>query len=99
MKQIKTIVTRLNSNEKFDAAVNEALRDGWWLVKREVLQPPAQPTTGTDYFNTMLYAELEKDIITEDEKRCENCAHYDNPPDAEPCKNCSDSADKWEPAT
>lgn len=99
MKQIKTIVTSLDSFEKFDRLVNEALADGWWLTERKALQPLAQPNTGTEYARTMLYAELEKDIITEAEKRCENCAHRDILPEAEPCKNCSEFADKWEPAT
>lgn len=60
MKQIRTIIRRLNSAEAFDSDVNFALREGWTLVERKVLQPPSQPNTGTEYLNTMLYAELEK---------------------------------------
>lgn len=58
--KIKTITDRLDNAENFDKKVNAALADGWIIVKREVLQPPSQPSTGGVYFNTMLYAELEK---------------------------------------
>lgn len=44
----------------FDNCVNEALQEGWKLVKRELIQPKAQPNIGGTYFNTMLYAELER---------------------------------------
>lgn len=58
--EIKTITYRLNCVEGFDHEVNKAIADGWTLVKREVLQPPAQPNEGKTYFHVMLYAELEK---------------------------------------
>lgn len=57
--EIKTIVTRLDSAEKFDEEVNKALNDGWTLMKREVLQQ-GQPKTNDVYYSSMLYAELAK---------------------------------------
>ena len=60
MKQIKTIVCRLNNAGDFDHEVNEAIEEGWTLIERKVLQPPAQPNDCNTYLNNMLYAELEK---------------------------------------
>jgi hypothetical protein len=96
MKQIKTIKYHLDYAEGFDKAVNEALCEGWSLTSRKVLLPPSQPNSGI-YFNFMLYAELEKEIITDAERCCENCKHFDLPSDAEPCIKCSDNASHWEP--
>lgn len=56
--QIKTIRYRLDNAEAFDEAVNDAIREGWRLTKREVLMPVTQPN---HYTYIMLYAELEKD--------------------------------------
>lgn len=64
MLQIKTIRNRLDNNTYFDNEVNAALRDGWTLKKRTVLQPISQ--SESTYFHTMLYAELEKEVA-EDE--------------------------------
>lgn len=50
----------------FDNCVNEALKEGWKLVKRELIQPKAQPNTDIAYFNNMLYAELERGASDED---------------------------------
>lgn len=96
MKQIKTIKYRLDNAEGFDKEVNEALAEGWTLTARKVLLPPSQPNTST-YLNFMLYAELEKEIITDAERCCENCKHGDLSADIEPCINCSDNANLWEP--
>lgn len=93
MLQIKTIKNRLDNEEAFDQAVNEALQDGWRLTRREVLQPMAQ---SEEYTYTMLYAELAKVVITEAEKTCDNCKHCDAHPETEPCANCSEDCDKWE---
>ena len=90
MKQIKTICIRLNDADAFDKKVNEALEEGWMLTERRVLQPP----TSDKY--TMLYAELEKHTITEAERCCENCKHFDTSANMEPCLSCSDSASNWE---
>ena len=96
MKQIKTIKNRLDNAEAFDAAVNTALAEGWQLKKREVINPMAQ---GSGHFvYIMLYAELEREDITEAERCCENCAHSYKRVDEKPCRDCSENADKWEPA-
>lgn len=60
MKQIKTIVYKLNNATDFDKEVNEAIKEGWALIERKVLQPPAQPNVGNTYLNNLLYAELER---------------------------------------
>lgn len=59
MIQIKTIKMKLDSSEAFDNKVNEALKDGWILVKRDVL-PPFE-TMNHEYYR-MLYAELERRV-------------------------------------
>lgn len=81
MLQIKTI--KHQNPERFDYKVNVALADGWTLTRRL--------TGPTDFV-----AELEKEVITEDEKTCENCKHYDTLANNEPCISCTDDADKWE---
>ena len=98
MLQIKTIVTRINNAEDFDAEVNAAIAEGWHLTKREALQPLSQPSNSDHVVYTALYAELVKDEITEDERGCPNCKHSGTHPSQEPCRNCTEDADKWEPA-
>lgn len=95
MKQIKTIKNRLDNVVSFDKEVNAALAEGWTLTKREVLLPRAQ--TSTQYTYIMVYAELELEVITEAERCCENCLHYDKDPSVEPCFSCSETASEWEP--
>lgn len=101
MLQIKTIKNRLDNAESFDRDVNAALTKGWTLTKRTVLQPMAQSESMQSY--TMLYAELQRVEITEAERGCESCKHYDTHPAAEPCASCEDSPrygfpTKWEAA-
>lgn len=79
MLQIKTI-RRVDPCE-FDEAVNAALADGWTLTRR---------LTGTDFV-----AEMERVIITEEEKFCDNCKYCDCSAEAIPCKDCFD-ASHWE---
>jgi lipopolysaccharide biosynthesis regulator YciM len=67
MLEIKTIWGELGSSTLFDAKVNEALAEGWELVRREVL-PPRQVATAP----TLLYAELERVIETEEEEEPED---------------------------
>lgn len=87
MKQIKTInINAEKGTEVFDERVNTAIADGWTLTKRDVL-PPCN--CGSTYFNRMLYAELEKEIIPEDERSCSNCLYHDIPGTAEPCVACN----------
>lgn len=98
MKQIKTITYPLNRAEEFDNEVNAALADGWELTKRAVLGPsPTQDKTIIVY--AVCYAELEKEIITDKERGCENCLHGEKDPHEEPCCGCSEDCDKWEAAT
>lgn len=61
MLQIKTIRDRLDNSITFDDEVNAALRDGWTLKKRTVLQPISQ--SDTTYTHMMLYAELEMEVV------------------------------------
>lgn len=51
--EIKTITARIPT--EFDRLVNEALSEGWTLVKRDVLQP-----WNTDEFPRLYYAEMER---------------------------------------
>ena len=89
MLQIKTISNDLPRSKEFDTEVNEAIADGWTLTMRErVSTPSGYP----DY----LYAELVKETITEAERNCDNCRHFDNDADAEPCASCSSTASNWE---
>lgn len=90
MKQIKTILKGTDYLENFDAAVNKALAEGWTLTKREVLPP-------FDYYHRTLYAELEREVVTEAERCCENCAHFGISAAAEPCASCSEECSNWEP--
>ena len=83
MKQIKTIYKQ--EAETFDELVNAALAEGWELSRRT-------------FDDRGFLAELEREEITEAERCCENCAHFQKGPAADPCFNCSDDADKWEAA-
>lgn len=58
MLEIKTISG--GKKDAFDKAVNDALRDGWDLVRRDCLIVGSEHTP-------CLYAELERIIETEDE--------------------------------
>ncbi len=87
MKQIKTITFR--DPHDFDEAVNKALRGGWKLIERSLVQSPAGYS---DYH----YAELERDDFVPAYASCTNCAHSVNG-DPDPgltagcrrCRQCS----------
>ena len=99
MKQIKTIKNRLDSANTFDLEVNAAIAEGWRLTKREVLQPKAQSESMCTHI--MLYAELERDIITKAERCCDNCKWFEQQPESEPCCSCEGdiiNPTKWEEA-
>ena len=81
MLQIKTI--KETDPDRFDKRVNEALADGWTLSRRLA--------GSTDFV-----AELEKEIITEDERSCENCKFGDQSGNLSPCCDCDEYASKWE---
>lgn len=85
MLQIKTI--KKTDPELFDMAVNEALADGWTLTRR-CLVPEG------------FIAEMEREVITEDEKTCENCKHSNVPGNMPPCEDCNPDGGKcyWEAA-
>lgn len=77
------------SPKDFDTEVNNALADGWELVKRETL------LIGTE--RTILHiAEMEKET-PEAEATCKNCRFRNNAPDETPCDVCDEEASMWEP--
>lgn len=82
MLQIKTIYK--DSANVFDEEVNKALTEGWTLTRR-TFDP-----------NGFL-AELERETITDAEKSCETCKYWEQQPESEPCRSCSEDCDKWEP--
>lgn len=76
--QIKTIKFRLDNAELFDNAVNQALEDGWVLIKREVLAP----YEGETYVHhRMLYAELQKGPYVRDISQLDNMRKTVKDPD------------------
>lgn len=87
MLQIKTIYYHIS--EEFDKEVNAALAEGWKLTRRT-------------FDNNGFLAEMEREVITEAERCCDNCAHNDKDPNREPCRSCVDgeiASSNWEPAT
>jgi len=94
MKQIKTIYYSTERNEtKFDEAVNEALADGWSLIKRDVIQAV---NCGNVYYHRSFYAELEKDVTVK--KSCSNCKYHALSSQQNPCRDCLLESN-WEPQT
>lgn len=84
MKQIKTIMTRIDAPGMFDQEVNEAIAEGWEMTKRYTIP-------------SFFIAEMEGEIITEAERCCDNCRHSTTPGHMEPCASCNDNASNWEP--
>lgn len=62
MLEIKTIWSELVNSNQFDIKVNEAIAEGWELVRREAL--PRR----TEWGETLLYAELERITEAEEEE-------------------------------
>jgi len=91
MKQIKTVIRQSGFVEEFDKELNDALLEGWKITRRDFLIPRVNGRS------SLLYAELEKDILADVDACCENCKYYDLSNDEEPCGSCSEDADKWEP--
>lgn len=54
--KIKTIWAPFDKSREFDAAVNEAVSEGWILTKRDVL--PGQQYNDNNWARRILYAEL-----------------------------------------
>ena len=61
MLEIKTIIEAVKDAPQFDRAVNDALADGWALVRRDVI-PAGLPDSPR-----LLYAELEQEVEVEEE--------------------------------
>ena len=98
MLQIKTITDRLDFSNRFDTEVNDALADGWELVRRDVLPPMAMRNGDQTY--SVLYAELEREVeqeAPEEEPENENTAEWvfsrRNPLMPYHCSACGFSAD------
>lgn len=104
MLEIKTIARPATEKEEFDAEVNEALADGWELVRRDIL-PPYEGVTR--FWERVLYAELEREVAPEEAEepedaftswivtrdpiqpyRCEKCGFKDIVPRQDGCPNC-----------
>lgn len=85
--QIKTVVQHDVST--FDAHVNEHLSsgEGWRLIEYKLVL-----TNGNGYH----YAHLEREVMEEQDKECDNCRHCDTHAGAPPCCYCDD-ASQWEP--
>ena len=88
MKEIKTIIERAELFRMFDKAVNDNLRDGWRLVRRDVLPAYEGETLAS---HRALYAELERDVKTD----CNNCRYCDLSVGSDPCRSCNNSS-AWE---
>lgn len=102
MLEIKTIIETIGDAPLFDREVNEAITNGWELVRRDII--PAQSPER----HVLLYAELEREVETEEEYelddddftswqltrdpvqpyRCEKCGFKDITPRPDGCPNC-----------
>lgn len=82
MLEIKTIMEESHNPFEFDRRVNEALREGWELVRRDLLLSP-----------NMLYAELEREIEEEepelDEDSLTNWVLTRDPLNPYRCEKCN----------
>ena len=92
MKQIKTVIRQIGFVEEFDKELNDALLEGWKITRRDLF------VSHVNGKSTLLYAELEKDFLTDVDACCENCTYYDLSNVEEPCISCNEDADKWEPS-
>lgn len=93
MKKIKTIMVNADHPGEFDDRVNAALRDGWKLVRRDVLHPHDGPHW---VFHRMFYAELERETVPPEVLRdCQTCKWVNRDSHSEPCRNCLEG-EKWE---
>lgn len=62
MKQIKTIIKRRDYPEQFDREVNEALAQGWTLVRRYISNGRTSGNAEPRTFYPVIIAELEKEF-------------------------------------
>lgn len=69
MLEIKTIMHNVVYMNKFDEEVNQALAEGWELVRRDILPAGEGPSR---YWERTLYAELEREAEPEEEEEPED---------------------------
>lgn len=68
MKQIKTIIKPYSELNSFDEEVNQFLKEGWFLRKREIQRVPGEISESfTVPAVYVLYAELDRLIMPFDE--------------------------------
>lgn len=74
MLQIKTIMkSTCDQFDEFDKEVNDALAEGWELVRRDVLPPYAGVLKNEGHlWKRVLYAELEREVEPAEEEEPED---------------------------
>lgn len=100
MLQIKTIIKKLGYQNEFDDVVNDALASGWELVRRDFFSD-----TSTPEHCVFLYAELEREVIVEEEEEVgaevEGAAGWlfsrRNPLEPYHCSKCGHAANPSKP--
>ena len=97
MLEIKTIIERLDRVTHFDEMINNALAEGWELVRRDVLPPMAMRNGDQTY--SVLYAELERIVDEQDEDAPVDFARWvvsRNPHNPYRCSACGYTAnEQW----
>ena len=92
MLEIKTIMRLTKDSNTFDREVNEALAEGWELVRREILPPFAVATNNhIERWERTLYAELERMTEPEEEPEDDGTAEWvvsRNPSAPYRCNKC-----------
>ena len=64
MKKIKTIIENRSKAVEFDRRVNEALCDGWTLVRRYISNGRTAGVNEPMTFYPVLVAEMEKEVAS-----------------------------------
>ena len=85
MRQIKTIAYHYDMVDVFDDKVNTAIAAGWTLTNRDLL------------LGQILYAELERNTVTEQERCCDNCLYCNLNGNEAPCYDCEDASHWTDP--
>lgn len=94
MLEIKTIMHSVTYLTKFDEDVNQALADGWELVRRDILPAGEGPSR---YWERTLYAELEREVEPEEEPEDDSTAEWElvrDPAYPFRCSKCSCKSDE-----
>ena len=68
MLEIKTIARSLRNRDVFDEEVNKAIAEGWELVRRDIIPAGYQCQWEKNNPDPILYAELEREVVTEEEE-------------------------------